>query len=400
MNPHVEAFLARFLDLGPLWLLAYLALSVYVVDYGLSYQHLISSPSNDLGFGNPTSDSKAVTAGFVFIIISTILKVTWFGAWIQCLVITWCCDRKWKSPSPSKIIMQADDTAWGLASGGILFPYHEGHLPRKCPKGCPFGLSDRVYHCTHLGRCLPLYDHYCSYLKVAVYLRTIKPYMYAILFLPLDAIFSISVSIAALVQYKVILAHHVGLLIMGAIMIALAAFNHTVAQFNRLGMRNVTTPETNQHQLHLAFKINQGGQWQLHLFTFHHKRPWDIGTSENLHQLFGKHWWQWFFFFCSPERVSRYGNYHGSDLPYAQFVHDHRTSLLMPLLSSIAVKAEPGPSSIHEQEPSPLQHELTSITRREQQRSAVSSRRSQHRSSGLSVTQAAEPTLRQPRRNF
>lgn len=116
------------------------------------------------------------------------------------------------------------------------------------------------------------------------------------------------------------------------------------------------------------FKYELNGETRLHINQFDGKHPWDLGTAENLRQVFG-HWWQWPFFWWQPERVSRYGRYADRDLPYADWVTRYRTDFLMPPLTHVTID-ESGASSRHEQEP-----------RRRQQRSSASSRRSQQHSS-------------------
>ena len=45
-----------------------------------------------------------------------------------------------------------------------------------------------------------MYDHFCDFIQVAVYLRTMKAYLFVLVFLPLDASFSIAISIYALIR--------------------------------------------------------------------------------------------------------------------------------------------------------------------------------------------------------
>lgn len=62
--------------------------------------------------------------------------------------------------------------------------------PRHCSI-CRKKCGDRVYHDTAFGSCRPLFDHYCSFILVSVYLRTMKLYLFMLFFLPLDVIFTI-----------------------------------------------------------------------------------------------------------------------------------------------------------------------------------------------------------------
>ncbi|KAI0177418.1 hypothetical protein BJ166DRAFT_506912 [Pestalotiopsis sp. NC0098] len=61
---------------------------------------------------------------------------------------------------------------------------------------CDRESSDRVYHDARSGRCLPVFDHFCEWLCIAVYLRTIKPYLYVLALLPVD-LFATSILIVA-----------------------------------------------------------------------------------------------------------------------------------------------------------------------------------------------------------
>ncbi|OIW30962.1 hypothetical protein CONLIGDRAFT_700622 [Coniochaeta ligniaria NRRL 30616] len=68
-------------------------------------------------------------------------------------------------------------------------------IPLQPASAEPYG--DRVYHCTKLCRHFPLYDHYCHYLWMVVYLDTIKPYFCTVFWLALDGVVCMSVSFAA-----------------------------------------------------------------------------------------------------------------------------------------------------------------------------------------------------------
>lgn len=43
-----------------------------------------------------------------------------------------------------------------------------------------------MYHCLELGKCLPLFNHFCNALNVPVYLETVKPYLSFLFLLSLD----------------------------------------------------------------------------------------------------------------------------------------------------------------------------------------------------------------------
>lgn len=43
-----------------------------------------------------------------------------------------------------------------------------------------------MYHCAQLGKCLPVFNHFCGAINVPVYLETAKPYLCFLLLLSLD----------------------------------------------------------------------------------------------------------------------------------------------------------------------------------------------------------------------
>lgn len=82
------------------------------------------------------------------------------------------------------------------------------HTSRGCFDGAR-PLADRVYHVTDIGKkCerdqkmrgvhLPVYDHFCHWIGVVVWLDTIKPYLLCLIFLFLNAIIVIASSLSAL----------------------------------------------------------------------------------------------------------------------------------------------------------------------------------------------------------
>lgn len=100
-----------------------------------------------------------------------------------------------------------------------------------------------MYHCTKLGRCLPVYDHYCPFLKVTVYLRTIKAYLYLLILLPLDVVLSFVVSAVALARYQTLVIHLTITVILSGFMIVPMVIFWTHDKFWLLACKNCTFPE-------------------------------------------------------------------------------------------------------------------------------------------------------------
>ncbi|KAI1498115.1 hypothetical protein F5X99DRAFT_432243 [Biscogniauxia marginata] len=334
----------KFLGFGPLWLLVFLALSLYSIDYSYSWAILVAPQETNFGFDFQISSNRV--AGIALLTVSAILKATWVGAWVQCLVITWFCDIHWRPKYPSgKSIMQADDGILNYVEHGSI-PYVEGYRPRRCPSGCDFDLTDRVYHCTNRGSCLPVYDHYCEYFRVTVYLRTMKPYLYVLIFLPLDGVFTIATSIAALASGNhLLVVQYVVVLIIATAMVIWFAFYNTQHQLRHLAWSNIVAVERAHNLWNIALRFKDAqGEWRLQPHKFY-ENPWDLGHRENLLQVFGHQWYQWLFFWWAPDRVSRYGRYADQDLPYADHVLQHRTLFLMPEITGVTIDPPP-PSRI------------------------------------------------------
>ncbi|KAI0836457.1 hypothetical protein F5Y06DRAFT_305224 [Hypoxylon sp. FL0890] len=356
-----------FLSFGPLWLPLFVVIVPYGNDYSFCWLFLMSPQKTDFGFFPDTSPANWYI-GLCLILISAFLKINWFGAWLQIFITTRFCDRHWKPPADSsnKRIMQADRATWdyALPSGRLI--YAEG-TPRRCPKGCDFDLSDRVYHCTVKGHCFPLYDHYCEWLHATVYLRTMKPYCFVLFFLPLDAVYSFAVSMAALCNPS---TRWTAPFVASAIASSLAVFyvliDNSPDNLKRLVWKNWVGPERGGRFWTLAFKYQESEGTRLRLHNFE-KNPWDLGLKENFRQVFGQHWWMWLFFWWSPERVSRYGHYGDRDLPYADFVTREFTDQVMPTLTSVAIDP-PAPSSIRGERASRLQSARSAAGPRSQQR--------------------------------
>lgn len=206
--------------------------------------------------------------------------------------------------------------------------------PRFCKyqhtsMGCFDGgrpLGDRVYHCTYVakkserdqkmrGIHLPVYDHYCSWIGVIVYLDTIKPYLLTLIFLFLDGIivFACSVAGLCLFQHTVVYA---AMGVLAALVVLWLGSQNVWIKFRHLAMRNITIPEMNQlerimGELHgfFWFRISldrDSGEFLDARFTGKNPNPWDLGIRRNLYQVFGG--WDCLLPWTRPPRSAEYGN--------------------------------------------------------------------------------------------
>ncbi|RYO88579.1 hypothetical protein DL762_003701 [Monosporascus cannonballus] len=341
-----------FAHSSPLLMVFFLVLSSWANLYHLCWRHLVHPLDTSVELGVQFSSNRA--AGLALLIMSTLLKATWLGAWVQILVITWFCDRKWKPQRSSRNIMQVDSHSWNDAmesSRGWCIPYEE-----------------------------------------AVYLRTIKAYLYVAVFLPVDAVFSLAVSVYALANHQVPAAPFASSVIMGAILAMLVSLMLTYDRIWFLAFKNVIGPERLTRAWLLGFKYDERSETRLHLQTFEGRHPWDLGISENLHQVLGRHWWQWLFFWWQPERVSHYGKYAGRDLPYADWVIRYRTDFLMVPLVHVAIEDGPGAFPSHGQ--------VVPVHRRRQRSTRSSTHAEEPAPASAAPAPAAPAAARDGRRRF
>lgn len=106
---------------------------------------------------------------------------------------------------------------------------------------------------------LALYDHFCGWLRVCVWLETAKSYLLTILFLLLDAIFVVIISFIAISRTgrSSTVVHAPAVTRAVAVAIFLAGSNLWL-KFLDLALRNVTIPE--KSQLRRVREV-RGGFW-------------------------------------------------------------------------------------------------------------------------------------------
>ncbi|ETS75837.1 hypothetical protein PFICI_12781 [Pestalotiopsis fici W106-1] len=319
-----------FGTLGPLWLVLYLGTSVYAVFYRYCFLVLLQVPEQGL-FDTPVAAYPG--AAYAIFAVHGFLKLNWFGSWVMGLVITFFCDRDYEPPIKAQVIMQ----------GGRGFRpettsrWEPNRRPRTCPR-CDRKCADRVYHDNTTHRCLPIFDHFCPWVQISVYSRTMKAYLYLLLFLPLDILSTLTVLVMALCSYTsqgitpfvvsgsfALIALAVGVSLWGPRQWWHLAFNNEV-HFEHRGKPRAP-------QL-LAFKDTQGGRHVMRLKDFR-GNPWDKGYMGNLRQVLGSSWWMWLIFWWQPERVAKYGRYEpGIDLPYSDKVWEMRHEVLRQRLDA------------------------------------------------------------------
>lgn len=181
-------------------------------------------------------------------------------------------------------------------------------------------LADRVYHCTYVAeKCerdqqlrgihIPLYDHYCSWVGVIVYLDTMKAYLLILIFLAFDAIIVFSVAVAGLCLFPQSVMYAAMMVLAAIIVLGLGSHNAWL-QVRHLAMRNITYPERRyleSRSFYFRIYLDRDSDEFTELrFAGTNPNPWDLGTRRNLHQVFGG--WDCLLPWTQPPRSVDYGN--------------------------------------------------------------------------------------------
>lgn len=162
----------------------------------------------------------------------------------------------------------------------------------------------------------PLYDHTCQWIRVVIFLDTIKPYLLAILFMTLDAIIVLSISVFALTRrsmgsYRV----HGPVAIMTALIITYLSGSNAYKRWWHIACRNRVDPELDKEahkfkKMRFAVVLPRIIEQDYIFGAFEDERrralnPWDLGIMENLRAALGG--WSCLLFWRQPARVWEYG---------------------------------------------------------------------------------------------
>lgn len=136
-----------------------------------------------------------VTVGVAILVLFTSIKFLWVGSWLWSLWLTHTPLHPYKkSPKPRRCwVRQASYRGYEIYAGSQQQDYVYPNICERCDSAEP--LADRVYHCTAFDVHLPVYDHYCHWILVTVWLPTIKPYLLLNVFLITDVLFTWGVGI-------------------------------------------------------------------------------------------------------------------------------------------------------------------------------------------------------------
>ncbi|KAK2779020.1 dhhc zinc finger domain-containing protein [Colletotrichum kahawae] len=298
-------------------------------------------------FLDVTSHDKNVAFALLGVFLFALVMTA--GPLLQMWMISWKIHRRgYRPPSAAvfgqKSIMQAN-TSPGVSARHTA----QGFRPNKCTKCAPSpreledGRSnmkelDRMYHgMTESGKdlgCLPVFDHYCWWLWVAVSMPTTKSYL---IFMPwLIAFHSVSIGILAwplaIWQWQANAWLYVFVVACFPCMLVLVLAAPIRAQWRRLGCmdspgKEYTLYMKGRRTPAFPMYVKRSDGTYAHVVMSYN--PWDQGTVLNLRSVLGDSVWTWPFWFVAPRRVREYGTGE-EDLPlssrFREDVHGTQTS--------------------------------------------------------------------------
>jgi len=262
------------------------------------------------------------------------------------LVYLLASGRSFQEPRPGTvptIFQTTKATVDSLFPDTPVFQVKRRRLPkqrlRQCGRGCPpvVIMGDRMWHSTLLGRCLPLYSHYCSFLGIVVFLWTAKPYFHVLTFVPASGFASSVATIWLLAQPRPIPVSAVWYgpaipAFFGVLLLFWRAFCIPVVKSvlfrNRLPAEAIVRVTGDQFRakdhsiwmvvLRQEFPDGSVEMEFVNAGTWNYQHPFDRGYFGNLEHVLGP-WYVAWLWFVPPPRVWRYGTYAQdgltSDLP-------------------------------------------------------------------------------------
>lgn len=316
----------------PYLLLGFLILTTYsvVFEYALKMSIIGGAHMADI-FDLEYSLVAARVFGFLVLVVSLFAKFSWCGAWFYMLWRTHLA--RYRSPVTSpKRIMQSDG---GQMTRIVQFGRGPDNARfRRCGRtGCnnAVGYGDRTYHCTKFDRHYAIYDHYCHWLWVVVYLDTYKPYLSLCFWITVDGL------VCAMASFHATTRADTGLAMMHTIVGILSCFlalflsvNVGYRQFRDLAFRNISAPEWHMGQWTMVRTIDTSRGKSIQFVTLQRTAedeekgvnwtPWSLTPWENFRQCMGERAWTWPFFWLQPKRVKLYGRWPGgqADLPLGE----------------------------------------------------------------------------------
>ncbi|KUI70211.1 hypothetical protein VM1G_06320 [Cytospora mali] len=305
------------------WILCiYSGFTAWSIFYDLAYLQMWAAADVEADFGlSSTGDSSGnkIAAVAIFVVLG-LVRLEWHLSWAYAILFStrWMKER---GVAPRRAVMQTS-LRFIREWNALTKRSWRGRRPRYCrlERSCLRGdeeLGDRVYHCTEKeadvksGKVLapfhlPVYDHYCNWIRVIVYLDSMKAYLLTILFLAVDAVIVLALSTFAISHRGHSMSIlHAPMSVLATLIITYLAGGNTVKKWWQLAFRNRIGPEEGHRHDHL-FAIAVGTRdIPDFIFSTYIGSPWDLGIRGNLTEVLGSTW-TWFLFWVRPRRVQDY----------------------------------------------------------------------------------------------
>ncbi|KAK7740920.1 hypothetical protein SLS53_004983 [Cytospora paraplurivora] len=305
------------------WILCiYAVFTAWSIFYDLAYLQLWSTSADQPDFGlfdqRATLDNQ-IAAIFIMVGLG-LVRINWLLSWGYAVLLSnqWLRERP---PTPARGAMQTSVRFIAQWNAGTMRSWR-GRRPRYClyESNCLNGgeeLGDRVYHChekeaqVKAGKVLapfhlPVYDHYCYWIRVLVYLDSIKPYLLTILFLLVDAVVVLGLSIYALADAEHSTSVlHAPMSALATLITAYLSGVNVLAKWQELAFYNRVSPEKKRPDYLFAIAVGTRDVPDF-IFSTYEAGPWDLGSRGNLQEVLGSKW-SCFLFWVRPKRVKNYG---------------------------------------------------------------------------------------------
>ncbi|KUI54685.1 hypothetical protein VP1G_02128 [Cytospora mali] len=288
------------------WILCiYSGFTTWSIFYDLAYLQLWAATVDDHFFGLITPYaplSNKVSAAIIMAVLG-LVRLAWLLSWAYAILFStrWIKER---GVAPRRAVMQTS-LRFIREWNALTKRSWRGRRPRDCrlERSCFRGdeeLGDRVYHCTEKeadvksGKVLapfhlPVYDHYCHWIRVIIYLDSIKAYLLTILFLAIDAMFVLGLSIFAMTH----LEHSTSMLHAPVSVLTTLIISYLAG-----------CKEGHRHDHLFAIAVGTRDIPDF-VFSTYIGSPWDLGIRGNLKEVLGSKW-TWFLFWVRPRRVQDY----------------------------------------------------------------------------------------------
>ncbi|KAL8393853.1 hypothetical protein RB595_003562 [Gaeumannomyces hyphopodioides] len=319
--------------------LMYLAATAWAIGYRFAWLTMVSPPELRKFFG-PRDNEKKKWAGIAILVMLGCLHLYTLGTWATAIVRGNWPDRRrprLDRVPRNKRIMQSS-RRWKEEAGMLVGPWALAYLdeslggldrPRFCDRDhCPspeLRLGDRMY-CTGaafwISGHLPLYDHFCHWTFIPIWLDSIKAYLLLLASMVIDAAFCFCCCLVSFTLQGSRDAIPLGVCALASgFLVLYHGWNSLCLQWKYIGVNNSVATEYSKyrHSHHFALVKSTPRGKQLQYFNYD-GNPWDLGSrTANLRAALGASFWEWPLFWRQPERVEKYGRGSSeSDLPMSE----------------------------------------------------------------------------------